>query len=158
MKMTDDPFKPKDIDYSMHEPETIPVPKYKDFPGFHYEKKLDILTDELVLRSDTTSVEVMLRDAGISFEEYKQVISNDEYLKIVREKSLKLNFGPYIPTIFEKLGSDAADGDPAAQKSALQLMGTIAPDNAIMINQNIINMTDAELKIEAEKLVRKLSE
>lgn len=152
-----DPFEPSKPEYSLDKPEILPPIKYPEFEKLHYTDKLEILTDGMVNRDSDYAIELLLRDLGISWEQYKQVISNEEYVKLLKDKSTREKFAPYIPHIMETLGREAAAGNDAKLKNALQTMGSMAPDNLTLINQNISNMSTEELKLEAEKLVRELS-
>ena len=112
----------------------------------------------MVHRAEDCAVEQMIRDMGITYPEYKVIIASQDYLKLLKDKSTREKFAPYIPHIMETMGREAAAGDDSKMKSALQVMGSIAPDNLTLVNQNIMNMTDDELKVETEKLLRALSE
>lgn len=156
--ISDDPFPPSPPEISMHIPEVLPPIKYPDFSELHHQEKLEILTDAMLIRDPSEGIEVMFRDYGITQEQYKDIIANPEYVKLLRDKSTREKFAPFIPTIFETLGREAANGDDSKLKAALQTIGTLAPDNSVFINQNIQKMTDEELALETEKLLLELKD
>jgi len=153
-----DPFPPKPVEYSMHLPEVLPPIKYKEFDDLHYEDKLEILTDEMVHRPEGTAVQILLRDLGISEQEYKEIISNDEYPKMLKQKTIRERALPEYPYVIKTMTEGAVDGDDTKMKSYLQVVGSVAPDNLTLVNQNIMGMTDAELALETEKLLRELKD
>ncbi len=151
-----DPFPPKDPQYSMDKPELLPAIKYPKFSKLDRDQKMEILTDEMLMHNPTEGVEVMLRDCGISHEQYKEIIADKEYVKLLRDKATREKFAPYIPRIFEQLGIGAANGDDSKLRSALQTIGSMSPENATFVNQQFVNMSDEQLALETEKLLKEL--
>ena len=157
--MSKDHFPPADPEYSMNLPEPAkPEPKYPGFAELSRLDKLEVLTDEMVYRDKNEPMEIMLKRCGIEFDDYKAIIADGDYIKLLRDKSTREKFAPEIPHIFETVANDAVNGDSSQIKSALQIIGSIVPEGTTLVNGNLINMTDNELKIEIEKLARSLDE
>ena len=114
--MNDDPFPPAKPIYSMNEPEILPPVKYKDFAGLHYDNKMEILTDAMVNRPQDCSIEVLLRDMGISHSEYKHIIANKDYEKLVKEKTIREKAIPEYPHVITRMVEDAVQGDDSKMK------------------------------------------
>jgi hypothetical protein len=151
---TDNPFPPKPPEYSLNEPEVLPPVAYPDFGDLRYEEKLEILTDAIVILRGRP-LELILRDTGISREEYKELIEDSQYINMVKDKSTKECLIPYVPAMFETLGIKAAEGDPSAVKHTLQTIGTLAPAD-VLVNQNLMNLSDEQIEQETKMLLEDL--
>lgn len=151
-----DPFPPKDQTYSMEIPEKkVPV-VYKNFKDLDWEKKIDVLSDEIVHRDVDEPIELMLKRIGVKWDIYKRISADVEYQKMVADKAFRENIVPYIPLVYETMSKGAIKGDPAKMRLFLEKNKDILPIAATLVNQNIVNMTNDELQLAAEKLARKL--
>ena len=147
-----DPFPPSPIEYSMDVDEVIPPPKYANFKDMSHEDKMTILSDEMVFRG-TKPVELMLRDTGIEWDEYRELCNDPVYIKDLKDKSLRLLSAPNIPELYKDMSERAISGDATSRKDMLNAIGAIAPEGSVLINQNLINMTDEEIEMEIRSLL-----
>lgn len=154
--MPDNPFPPKPTEYSLDEPEVLPPISHPSFKLLDPDKQLDVLTDAIVTNMGKP-LEVILRDTGISREEYKELISDPQYINMVEDKATKEFIVPRLPHMYDTIAIKSTEGDPAAVKTTLQIIGKIAPADT-MVDVKLLNLSDAELTQRAKRLHEELME
>lgn len=132
----------------------VTEPKYPGFSEFSQKKKVDLLSTEIAFKE--TSLEVVLMDLCISMEEYRKLAVTTDLLEQVSSKS-KSRLIPYMPEVWDRLGQDAVDGDPAKMKMLLQTTKELDIEGALH-NVNLNHMDNTQLKKELEHLQLELSE
>ena len=152
----EDPFPPADPEYSLKIPEVLAPIRHPDFSSKNHQDKMEIIVDEMLIRDKNTSVEYMLSMMGVTLDEYKAVVADKEYIRLLKQKSTSEILAPFIPAMFEELGRGAANGDDTKMKNMLQTIGSMIPENVTLQNIVLNNMSDKELAMEAARLARDL--
>lgn len=134
-------------------PEVI-EPKYPGFSEYNQKKKVDILSTEIAFKDN--SLDSVLINLGMTNAEYRELCINTDLLEEVSRKS-KARLIEYIPDMYDRLGQDAADGDPMKMKMLLQSTKDIDVEGSVQ-NQYLLHMDNNQLMKKIEQLKLEASE
>lgn len=132
--------------------------KYPEFSELPLNKQIDILTDEIASDVDGRSIEMVLEEVGATQDDYFKIIRDKNYAKMMHDKSYTYKMLPHLPSVYERLGQEAAGGDKVAMKLVLQTGDKLSPENVTIINENLLHMDTSQLKKELAQLMLEAEE
>jgi len=151
------PSRDRVINISMGEEEILPPIKYPGFAELAVSEQVEILAHEVVHNKEEFPIEILLRNLGIDLKRYSEIINDDDYSRLVSQKSINQILMPKFPSIIEALGEGAKSGNDTKVKMALQLTKSLGPEVAIQ-NNLYTEMSDKELKKEAQRISKMLED
>ena len=137
-------------------PELI-EPKYPGFDNLAIHKQVEILSTELAINPGVP-IDILLPDIGCSQETYVKITLQKGWGDKLRDKCKAIQMTPHMAKIFQTTALDAADGDPAKLKIAMQMYDVLTPETQTIINQNLLHMERPQLIKEMEQTLEEAKE